>query len=355
MVKRFLKGLFVSSLLGLPVTFALADNLVEVAPVSVGPLQEIREYVGTIVSSQRSSLSAQIAGRIDQVMVDVGSAVVARDPLVQLNDDLAKLEVQRTLAAVAQRQAELNERQRLVEDGQQLRAREILPDSELKARIAARDIARATLQSAQADLALAEKRLAQHTVLAPFDGAVVAKEREVGEWVVPGTGLLQVVRLGELWLDVQIPQDMWPVIKDLSSAVAQVDAIPGARINLRKLASAPASRVETRTFLTRFAFTQVDDRLAPGMSARVDVAFDIGESILAVPRDAIVRRPDNSIIVWVVVPSENGSIVEERLISVGVATRDHVVVRSGLTADDVVVVRGNENLRAGQTVLVSEG
>jgi multidrug efflux pump subunit AcrA (membrane-fusion protein) len=72
------------------------------------------------------------------------------------------------------------------------------------------------------------------------------------------------------------------------------------------------------------------------------------EPVLAVPRDALVRRPDGTVNVWVATRTGEGWRATQRRVEVGRRFASTVEIRTGLEPGDQVVVRGNETLRENQ-------
>ena len=92
--------------------------------------------------------------------------------------------------------------------------------------------------------------------------------------------------------------------------------------------------------------------MIPGMSARAQLTLATGRRGLTVPRDAILNYPDGRVVVWVVKNGAEGPQVSETQVATGVVFDGNVEILEGLTADDQVVVRGNEALQNGQRVNV---
>ena len=85
------------------------------------------------------------------------------------------------------------------------------------------DDAQAAYDLAKARLGLAEKALADCTVVAPMDGVITTRNREAGEYVTPGTPLVTLSRLDEVWLSVYIPEDRLGRIKLGQPARVKID------------------------------------------------------------------------------------------------------------------------------------
>ena len=71
---------------------------------------------------------------------------------------------------------------------------------------------------------------------------------------------------------------------------------------------------------------------------------------VTVSRDAVTRRADGRHTVWVVDADNGSGVAREQPVTLGPAQGERVVVTDGLRGGEVVVVRGNESLRAGQRV-----
>ncbi len=95
--------------------------------------------------------------------------------------------------------------------------------------------------------------------------------------------------------------------------------------------------------------------ITPGMSVRAKLDIDTGRSGVAVSRDAILRFPDGRVTVWVVDKGKELPVVREQAVRTGFEFAGLVEVTSGLAAGDLVVVRGNETLKDGQTVSILGG
>ncbi len=88
------------------------------------------------------------------------------------------------------------------------------------------------------------------------------------------------------------------------------------------------------------------------MSAQAFSSFGQSASVIAIPRDALMRQPDGRTMVWVVEETSEQPTVSARAVTAGRAEGDPIRITSGLREGDRVVVRGNESLRAGQPVRV---
>jgi len=175
---------------------------------------------------------------------------------------------------------------------------------------------------------------------------------EAGEWVETGTAVAELVAVGDLWLDVQAPQRLWPRLRQETEVSVVMDALGGRTFNAQVAARVPVSNPDARTFLLRLVLPDADADITPGMSARALLRLTSDADALLIPRDALIRYPDGTITVFVVDDSDSPPRVRQREVTIGRVDGDRAVVESGLEADQAVVVRGNEVLNDGDAVRV---
>ncbi|MEM1080379.1 MAG: efflux RND transporter periplasmic adaptor subunit [Pseudomonadota bacterium] len=326
-----------------------------VIPESVAATERA-ELTGSFTARRSAELSAQTAGLVQTLHVDVGDTVAAGDVLLALDTSLAELGVARAEATVQERQASLDEAQRLFDEGQRLVQDRFVPETEVQAREAGVGIAEAALISAQADLATARERLRQHRVTAPFDGVIADRAAEIGEWIETGTAVMELVTVDQLWLDIRAPQQYWNSLDTDARARVSVDALGSETLAARVHTRVPVKDPDARTFLVRLVLDQPDARLTPGMSATARFEWSDGGQVLRIPRDAITRYPDGTLTVWVVDQRPSSAVVNEQAIAVAstgqpLASAD-LYVTAGLAPGQAIVIRGNELLSEGQPVQV---
>ena len=314
------------------------------------------ELTGSFNARRASQLSPQLAGLVEQILVDAGDRVTAGDVLVQLDSELAELAVARAEAALEERQASLNEALRLRDEGRRLVQDRFVPETEVQAREAGVKLAEAALASSRAELATARALRDQHRMVAPFDGVIASRLTEVGEWVQTGTPVVELVAVDALWLDIRAPQQYWASLAPDARVQVAVDALPGRDLSAIVHARVPVNDPNARTFLVRLSLTEPATDITPGMSARAVFEWSRGGQVLRVPRDALTRYPDGTITLWVINDHSNPPTANETEVQIrssgGQIQTGQVEILSGLNADQPVVVRGNELLSEGQAVRV---
>lgn len=327
---------------------------VAVTETRMQPVVRILPVSGTVTSPRSALLSPSVAGLIDDFAVDAGDRVTAGDILVSLDTELEGLALERARATLAEAEAGLADARRRLAEAERLGSERGIPETEIESRRAEVASDEAALQAASAAFRQQQAVVRRHEIRAPFAGAVARRLAEVGEWVNPGDGLLELVAVDGLRYDFRVPQNYYPDISpdtliDISPDAAPEQSIPGEII-----AIVPVNDPAARTFLLRAVAAEGHDLpVTPGMSARGALHLDTGREAVVVPRDALIRYPDGRITVWVLQGQDGEATVTEQRIETGLEFDGLVEVRNGIGAGTRVVTRGNEALQNGQTVTVT--
>lgn len=353
---RFFLSLLSASLL---LSFSSLALSADATPVSVAkainaPLIEEVPLTGTVTSPQSAVLSVAVGGLVEKMYLDVGARVQVGTPLMQLDTEFAEIALSSGRASLASAEASLAEANRRVEEAQPLIKQNNIAATEVRARETQVKIAQAEFDRASATLKRQSAELARHKVLAPFSGVISRKLTEVGEWVSPGSDVMELVSINNLRVDYQVPQNYFPRINDQASLIARFDALPDAQYESEIISTVPINNANARTFLLRVSLKQNDIAVTPGMSAQGILQLHSGREGVVVPRDALIRYSDGRIVVWIVDQSGEVAKVKEQLVTIGLSAGGLVEIKSGVDLGAWVVTRGNESLRPGQIVSIFE-
>ncbi len=325
---------------------------VTVAVVEKSPLISRVELTGSVTARRHSRLSARTAGLIATLRPDAGDVVKQGDVLVELDDELAALALERVQAEREQAVLEVAEAQRLVDEVRGLARSGAFTRSEAQTRETSLKLKSAILRQAEVQQREQAALVERHRLLAPFDGVISRKLAEEGEWVQTGTPVLELVETGNLRMDVQGPQELFARLKETPEVGVRLDVDPERVLSGKIAVAVPVKDAVTRTFLIRIAMEDPDQLAAPGISGRAVFSFTGDQPVVQVPRDAVVRFADGSAKVWKVVDEGVGTVVRSQVITLGPALTDQLEVLTGLEAGVRVVERGNEGLREGQAVQI---
>jgi len=198
-------------------------------------------------------------------------------------------------------------------------------------------------------------QLRKHTMIAPFDGYVIAEHTEIGEWVDRGDLVAEMVALDEVEVMVHVLESHVPHIKLGMTANVLVSALPDQLFTGTVSRIIPQADVQARTFPVKIRIKNVIDESGPmiksGMICRVNLATGPKTEGLMVNKDALVLGGKTPV-VYIVDSSGDQATVNPVPVRLGVAQGRLIQVTGELKAGQSVVVRGNERLRPGQPVSV---
>ncbi len=356
-----------------------------VVPVEPREIRRNIEAVGSLFPYEEVTVSAEVEGKVEQVLVDVGDRVGAGQPLVRVAPVELELALERQQAALRQAQARLGlsgddadvvdphqspevtraaaalteaehkyaRAQSLAEQG--LLPRQDLEDAEvrLKAAIAAHDLAlqsienlRAQMSEYRASLALANKKLSDSVIRAPFGGQI--KERGVtqGQYLRVQTPVMIIVSLDRLRARLKVPEKAAASVHVGQNVSISVEAYPERRFVGQVSRINPAVDPETRAFEVEALLENHEGELKPGFFAKATIASDNVERAVFVPADALQYVYG----VYKVFAVEGGKLRETE-VKIGEREGDRVEVAEGLGAGESVAIpiRGQE-LRDGALV-----
>jgi len=300
------------------------------ATVVVGTEAAPAEMVldGVVEAVNQATLSAQTAGRVAEIHVDVNDPVKAGALLMRLRatEQVAGLgQAQAALQAAKARDAQARAQFDRIRD---MYERKVVARATYDEAVTARDAAAASLAAAQAGLESAREGVAYTELRAPYDGVVTARHVEAGEAVAPGRPLLTVAALGALRVVAEVPQSVAGQVRALRQANVYVGS---ERIAAASVTVFPAADPQSGTFRVRIDLPESPVALAPGMHAKV--GFVTGESSrMLVPRSAVVERSELRA-VYVVTPE--GSVVL-RQVRLGRPVGDRIEVIAGLAQGERV-------------------
>ena len=332
--------------------WAVAEGGIRVqvtAPEATGAFAPLR-VSGSIEARQTAGLSPRVDGLVEKVYVDAGSVVRKGEVILELDDALVRIELQRAQADVAQALAALTEANRLVEEATRLISTKHLPQTELGRRESGLALAKAELQAARATEADVSERSRRHRLIAPFDGVILDKQVEAGEWITRGTPAVRLASLARARLDVQVSQERIAQFKLDTPVVIIPDAQPSQRIDARVDTLLPIANAQTRTFLVRVVPQRDADALIAGTSATAEFKLPSEQARTRVPRSALQRQPDGSYSVFAINDQETPLRAHRYKVEVGRDLGEQRELLSGLPDGLKVVTRGGEVLKDGQLV-----
>ena len=317
-----------------PVVTALAEQR-DLAPVAW--------VAASVVSRNEAEVAAEVAGRLTWV-AEEGGLLRKGDVLARMDDTLFKIEVIEAEAEVAQHESRLKFLRPEVQRLERLAQTNNAAQTQLEQTEADRDATASELEAAQARLELARERLARTVLRAQFTGIIVVRRKRSGEWVAAGDAVGRLVDTVNREIDATAPLHLRPYLQQ-----GQLLAVRAGNetVQARLRAIVGVGDSVSRLMALKLDFDR--DVWLVGQPVDVAVPTATARTAVAVPRDALVLRRDGASVFRI-----NGDNTAERVsVELGMAAGDLIEVVGSVQPGDQVVTRGNERLRPGQTVTVT--
>lgn len=359
-------------------------------PASVDRHAAIRAG-GTVEARESAEVGFQLAGRVAHVFVEEGQPVRRGQILAELdardyqfgmdiasgesdaaaamaakaNSGTRKQDLEQARAAFEQaddeyrRMKTLYERQSLAPndfkkiEAQWKVAQQRLDEAKEGARVEDRSAAEGKARQAQANVKLNAKRVADTRLAAPLTGVVARRLTDPGEMVAAGMPVFAVMDLNPVRVRVGVPEAEIAKVQAGRPAVVRIPSMGGqdfpGKVELVGFAAEPQSR----TFAVRILVPNPKLVLRAGMIAEAEIEGDSRVQVITVPGEAIVRDPQGATLVYVYYPEKQR--VFARRVQVGRAVNAEIEIASGITASDLIVVAGQQNVREGGLVQLTGG
>jgi membrane fusion protein (multidrug efflux system) len=226
---------------------------------------------GEFVSPVRSELSAKLPGRVLRMHVDEGSHVHRGEPLLELETEYTRLNLQKAEADAQRAAAAEQDAARDLERKKELIAKQSIPQATFDRTQGTYDQARAMRSSAQAQAAIFRQQLSDSVLRSPIDGVVAEKRTDVGQRLGDNTVALVLVQLSPLKLRFRVPEKYLAQVRAGQPVKASVDPYPNETFQGRVTTVGGVIDPATRSFFVETEFPNRDGKLKPGLFARVEL------------------------------------------------------------------------------------
>ena len=339
------------------------------------------EVVGSLVAEDEVTVSSQGSGNLEDITVDLGSAVRRGQEIARLDQRELKLKVDQAQGTLHQAEArlgikrgeridpqkqpdvrlafaaleraryDLNASRSLAESGdiskQQLDVyQKTLDQAEARYQAALENVRNleAIIEEKRAALDLTAKQLTDTQIVSPING-VVKEKASRGEYLQPGKAIVTIVQIDPLRLRVDIPEYAAASVKTGQTLTLTVEAFPGRTFNGRVVRIAPSLNEQTRALTVEAQVANPGNQLRPGMFAKSNLVTTKDAMAVMVPRRAVQTIAGlNKVFVI-----ENGRS-SERLVKLGAIDGDLIEVIEGVKSGELVAISNLDKLQEGSVV-----
>ena len=319
---------------------AMPAKVVQTANVERTEIAPTIAVPGTVYSRNDVRVTAGVAGQLLSV-AEPGTIVREGEPVARI--DKRALLLQRAEQEALLERAEINIRQleSQLRRQRELQGSSLVSEFELEQTEANRDLALADARITKVRIRQIDDQVRRADVRAPFTGIVISRAYRGGEDVSRGEVLAQLTDVANMEVRAFVPLKHLPrtVVGDSISVFAANTSYEG-----RIRALVPTGDVRSQTFEAHIdlPLTAVGDWTV-GQLVSVAVPIRARESVLAVPRDALVLRHNGQFVFRI----NDDNNAEQIAVELGDSSGDLIAVSGALQEGDRVAIRGAENLRDG--------
>ncbi len=282
-------------------------------------------YTGTFESNKETKVSAEIQGKINSVLVDLGSVVKKGQSLIQLDNSLLKLQLQ---TAEIQIEGLENDVKRYTV----LAKADAIQGVQLEKTILG-------LKSAKVQKATLIEQINKTNIVAPFSGIVTAKLTEEGAFAAPGIPLLQITDISQLKFTINVPEQELSQFETNQQYAITADAYPQTVLS-GKVTMKGSKANMGNSFPVQFLVNNTTDlKIKSGMFGEVQMKNDgVGKHII-IPASSIIGTNIQPQVY--IVKNGNAKLQD---ITISSRFQNKVLVSNGLTEGDVIITNGFINL-----------
>jgi len=308
---------------------ALAPREVQLVTAEVREERPSVQLVGEIHAFDTVTISSEVGGRVDRVLVEVGDRVTAGTPLVEVDRETFRIYLQQAEANLAAANADLALAEKDLERKRDLRSDETIPQSAFDQAQAGNDLAAARVAAASAACDLAQRNFDRSAIRAPAAGAITQRMVVAGQWADVGAGLLELAIGNRIKVSARVPEAWAPELAGLEGFTFTVGV--SGQIHTAKLYSVqPVVEHASRSF--EIVGTAANDgSIKPGMFANVVLEAPSAQQSLWLPAGAIATSDLSQVLLV-----EEGAIAY-RKVRIGRRTDGLVEIIDGLSPDEAVV------------------
>lgn len=304
---------------------------VKVTVIGDGSASAERNYVGDIASEKEITLSFALGGTLTRVAVKNGDHVEKGQVLAEIDATSARSLHATALATLRQAEDAHRRLEAVHREGGLSEVKWVEMETNLE-------------KARQAETS-ARKRLEDCSLRAPIGGIVSCGTHTVGQDMRPGETFARILDMRRLQVHFSVPEQEITLLKVGDTATATVPAMDNTTLKLRISDKSITANPLGHTYSVVASIVAGDtEGLLPDMVAKVRVGLNATGGIV-VPSSCVHTATEGTM-VWVV----EGGKAQRRPIAVGDFIKNGIVVKSGLSAGDTIVVEGHQKLYTGAKV-----
>jgi RND family efflux transporter MFP subunit len=336
--------------------------------VKKATIRDTANFTGTLSPKSQFTVAPKIAGRLKNLMVDIGDKIKRNQLLAVLDDEEYKQQVRQAEADLLVAKANLEESRssldvakRELERVEELHKKGISADSELDAskgtyatQEARYKVAQAQVVNREAALEAVKVRLSYTKIAASWEGGGqfrIIGERFVheGAMLTANAQILSILEIDPLLAIIHITDKDYFRVKPGQHALINSDALPGIKASGKIVRIAPLLKETSREARLEIEFANPEELFKPGMFINVQIEFASHENATVVPVSSVVKRNDQQ---GIFLADTEKNIAEFVPVTVGISTGELAEILEPSSITGQVVTLGQHLLAPDSPIIL---
>ena len=295
-----------------------------------------KRYSGTVEEENGTSLSFATVGTIQTIHVRLGQKVNAGQLIATL-DPTSMQNSYRAAQAVLEQAKDAYRRMKELHD------KGSLPDMKWVE-------VQSKLEQAHSMEQIAKSKLDDCKLYAPFSGIIAEKNMEVGENVAPGMSVTRLVTASSLVVKISVPETEMSSVKIGQKSEVAITALGRETFIAKVVEKGVVANPLSRTYEVKLKLEKPGKEIMPGMVTEVSLQPHETDTrnLCVIPAYIVQIDEHNQSFVWSVKEGK----AHKSVIVCDEYMADGVIVSSGLSANDSIIIEGQQKVCEGTEVVL---
>ena len=335
---------------------------VEVMEIGLGVVKQSLNFHGDIKAQVEVKVFAKIPDRIEEFFVDDGDRVRKGDPIARVLATMIEQAVLQAEAGLSATRAQEANSKVEFERAKRLQKENAMSKQQLDAIQTQYEAVSAQVKQAEAVLASARSQLRDATITAPISGIIGKRYYEAGDMALPSSPVVSIVQMDRVKIIVDATEEDLGRLSIGQKAEVRVRSYPGEVFVGKVLKISPVLDPLTRLAEVEVLIPNPGHKLKPGMYAEAEITTGILNNVIVVPRYSVIESTslqavdgeDRVVKNYFIFVVDDSSRAQQRRLDVDYVNHKNVAVRGGIKAGEELVISGQNNLRDGIPVTITD-
>ncbi len=297
------------------------------------------ELQATVQTKENIVLNAEFGGVLQQVYVTEGQKVSKGQTLAKIDDgglgsQLAQMETQAALAKTTFERQQNLWNQKIGSEIQFLQAKTNY-EAQLKA------------------VAQMKSQIGKTVVRAPFSGTIDDVISEKGSVVGPGSPIMRIVNLSNMYLEAEVPEKNIGAVKKGTDVIVDFPIL-GETINTKVSQASNYINPENRSFNIQIAIPSKNGQIKPNLSSKIQIKDYSNAKTIIVPLSIVSENAEGEQYVYIAenVAKDGQAVAKKVIVKTGLSQGNYIEITSGIKDGDLVINEGARSVKDGQKVSI---